>query len=544
MFRRIRRLLPVITASVVIATLFTTTACRRADTRVAAGDRTQTLHLGNSSEPSDLDPQLITSITDAQIVLNLMEGLTAMDPKDAHPVPGVAESWSVSADNLTWTFHLRADARWSNGDPVTARDFAYAFQRILSPNLASEYASLLHCLRNAADFNSGKLTDFSEVGVRVIDDRTLALTLHTPLAYLPALVMHQAWNPVHRATIEKFGRMDERGTRWTRPGNYVGNGAFTLAAWEPNQLIRLARSETYWDRANVHLAAVNIYPIEDRVTEEASFRAGQLHITATVPPDKIDTYKRDQPALLRQEPTFASYYLTYNTTRPPLDDPRVRRALALVIDRPALCEKVLRGGRTPAYTLTPPGIAGYEAAPAFAEDIAEAKKLLAAAGFPDGKGFPRLELLTSKGGTSQLPEAMQQMWKLHLGIDIAIVLQETRVLFDSLRTKAFDIAPAGWVGDYLDPSTFLELFRTGNANNHSGWSSPAYDHLLDEALRSPDDTARYTLYREAESLLMRDMPVGPLIFGRRNYLIRPSVKGWESNVLDLHPFKGLRLVAD
>lgn len=531
-------------ACLAAAVLLFTSACRRPETRIAAGDRTQTLHIGNSSEPSDLDPQLITSITDAQVVLGLMEGLTAMDPKDAHPVPGVAERWEVSEDKLTWTFHLRADARWSNGDPVTAGDFAYAFQRILSPNLASEYASLLHCLRGAADFNTGKSKDFSTVGVRVVDARTLALTLNTPLAYLPALVMHQSWNPVHRATIEKFGKMDERGTKWTRPGNYVGNGPFNLAAWEPNQVIRLVKSETYWDRAHVRLNEINIYPIEDRVTEEASFRAGQLHVTATVPPDKIDTYKREHPELLRQEPTFASYYLTYNTTKPPLNDPRVRRALALVIDRPGLCEKVLRGGRTPAYTLTPPGIAGYTASPAFTENIAEAKKLLADAGFPDGKGFPRLELLTSKGSTSQMPEAMQQMWKTELGVDIAIVLQETRVLFDSLRTKAFDIAPAGWVGDYLDPSSFLELFRTGNANNHSGWSSADYDRLLDEALRSPDDSVRYPLYRQAETLLMRDMPVGPLIYGRRNYLVRPSVRGWEPNVLDLHPFKGIYLVTE
>jgi oligopeptide transport system substrate-binding protein len=517
-------------------------ACKRADNRVTEGDRTQTLHIGNLSEPADLDPQLITQITDAQVVINLMEGLTAMDPADAHPVPGVAESWEVSEDKLTWTFHLRAAARWSNGDPVTARDFAYSYQRMLSPGLASEYASLLYCLRGAEDFNTGKTTDFSTVGVRVIDDHTLALTLHTPIAYLPALVMHQAWHPVHQATIEKFGKMDQRGTAWTRPGNYVGNGPFTLAAWEPNQFIRLVKSDTYWDRDNVRLKEVYLYPIEDRVTEEASFRAGQLHVTATIPPDKIDTYKREHPELLRQEPTFASYYLTYNTTKPPLNDPRVRRALALVIDRPTLCEKVLRGGRTPAYNLTPPGIAGYESIPAFTEDIAEAQRLLAEAGFPKGAGFPRLELLTAKGGTSQMPEAMQQMWKVHLGIDIAIVLQEGRVLFDSLRTHTFDIAPAGWVGDYLDPSSFLDLFRTGNGNNHTGWNSPAYDHLVDEALRAGDDAVRYPLYHQAEALLMKDMPIAPLIYGRRNYLIRPSVHGWEPNVLDLHPFKGVYLV--
>ncbi len=533
----LRYLPPLIAALLLIAF----PACKRPENRVAAGDRTQTIHLGNSSEPSDLDPHLITSISDAQIAICLTEGLTAMDPKDAHPIAGVAEKWENSADKLTWTFHLRDNARWSNGDPVTARDFAYAFQRILSPGLASEYASLLYCLRGAEAFNTGKLTDFSQVGVRVTDDRTLALTLHTPVAYLPALVMHNAWHPVHQATIEKFGKMDQRGSRWTRPENHVGNGAFTLAAWEPNQLIRLAKSETYWDRAAVRLSEVNFYPIEDRATEEASFRAGQLHITATLPPDKIATYKRDQPELLRQEPTFSTFYLTYNTTKLPFNDARVRRALALVIDRALLCEKVLRGGRVPAYTLTPPGIAGYEAVPGFKEDIAEAKRLLAEAGFKDGAGFPKVELLMSKGGSSQMPEAIQQMWRTQLGIDVAIVLQEGRVFFDSLKTRNYDLSIAGWVGDYLDPSTFLELFRTGNGNNHTGWNSPAYDQLITDALKAGDDAIRYPLYRQAEQLLMAEMPIGPLVYGRRNYLARPSVKGWEPNVLDLHPLKNVYL---
>ena len=522
-------------------TLLLAPACKRADNRVTTGDLTQTLHLGNLAEPSDLDPQLITQITDAQIVLGLMEGLTAMDPTDAHPVPAVATHWETSADQLTWTFHLRPDARWSNAEPVTAYDFAYAYQRILSPGLGSEYASLLRCLRGAAEFNAGKLTDFSQVGVRVVDDRTLALTLHTPLAYLPALLMHQAWYPVHRATIEKFGRIDTRGTRWTRPENYVGNGPFTLSAWEPNQVVRLVKSATYWDRATVRLNAVNYYPIEDRVTEEASFRAGQLHVTGTIPPDKIDTYKRDQPALLRQDATFATNFIAFNTTRPPLQDARVRRALALVIDRTALCEKVLRGGRTPAYSLTPPGIAGYEVAPGFKEDIAEAQRLLAEAGFKGGTGFPRLELLTAKGSTSQLPEAIQQMWRTHLGVDIAIVLQENRVLYDSVRTKNYDLTPYGWVGDYLDPSTFLELFHGTNGNNHTGWSSSVYDRLIADALQAGDDARRYPLYRQAERLLMDEMPIAPLVYGRRNYLIRPSVQGWVPNVLDLHPLKGVYL---
>lgn len=532
----LRRLLPL-----AIFALLLIPACKRPETRVAAGDRTQTIHIGNLSEPSDLDPQLITSINDSQIVLGLMEGLTAMDPKDAHPVPGVAEKWEVSADNLTWTFHLRADARWSNGEPVTARDFAYAYQRILTPALASEYASLLYCLRGAEAFNTGKSADFTSVGVRVIDDRTLALALHDPVAYLPALVMHQAWNPVHRATIEKFGRMDERGTRWTRPGNYVGNGPFTLAAWEPNQIVRLVKSETYWDRDAVRLHEIDFYPIEDLVTEEAAFRSGQLHVSGSVPADKIDTYKHEHPEVLRQEPTFATYYLTYNTTKPPFNDTRVRKALSLVIDRVALCEKVLRGGRTPAYNLTPPGIAGYISEPGFKENISEARNLLAEAGFKNGSGFPRVELLIAKGTSSQMTEAIQQMLRVHLGIDIAIVLQENRVLSDALRTRRYDVSIAGWVGDYLDPSTFLDLFRTGNGNNYTGWASPAYDRLINDALQAGDNAVRYPLYHRAEQLLMDEMPIAPLVYNRRNYLVRPSVKGWEPNVLDLHPLKGLSL---
>lgn len=533
----IRRFLPIFAALV----LLLASACKRSENRVESGDRTQTIHLGNLSEPSDLDPQIISQITDSQIVLGLMEGLTAMDPKDAHPVPGVAERWENSDDKLTWTFHLRANARWSNGEPVTARDFAYAYRRILSPGLGSEYAAILYSLRGAEAFNTGKLTDFSQVGVRVVDDRTLALTLHTPVAYLPALVMHLAWSPVHQATIEKFGKIDERGTHWTRPGNYVGNGAFTLAAWEPNQVIRLVKSDTYWDKDSVRLREVNFYPIEDRITEEASFRAGQLHITGTLPADKIDLYKRDKPQFLRQEPMLASFFLTFNTTKPPLNDPRVRRALALVIDRAALCDKVLRGGRIPAYSLTPPGIAGYDSIPGFKEDIEEARRLLAEAGFKGGAGFPRLEFLTAKGGNGQLPEAMQQMWRTQLGIDIAIVLQEGRVFSDSLRTRSYDLSIVGWVGDYLDPSTFLDLFRTGNGNNHTGWTSTVYDQLVTDALKAGDDAVRFPLYRQAEQLLVTEMPIGPLLYGRRNYLARPSVKGWEPNVLDLHPLKNVFL---
>ena len=521
--------------------LLLTTGCGPRETRVSTGDRTQTIHIGNGSEPSDLDPQLITTITDAQIVMGLMEGLTTMDPHTAHPTPAVAKSWESSADQRTWTFHLRNDARWSNGDAVTARDFVYAYQRILSPNLASEYAYMLFCLTGAENYNNGQLKDFNQVGVQAIDDHTLVLSLQNPVPYLPALVMHQAWFPVHKATIEKFGKMDQRGTLWTRPINYVGNGAFTLTAWEPHQVIRLAKSPAYWDQASVRAHEIDFYPIEDRATEEAAFRSGQLHITAGLPVDKIATYQRDQPKLLRQESTFATTYILFNCTKPPLNDARIRRALTLVIDRKALTERVLKGGRIPAYNLTPPGIAGYDAGTYLKEDVNEARRLLADAGFPNGTGFPRLELMASKGSNSLFSEAIQQMWLTQLGLNIAIVNQEGRVFSDSVHSHQYDLAAYGWVGDYLDPSTFLELMTRESGNNNTGWSSPAYDRLITEARATGNDSHRYALYREAEHILIDEMPLAPLCFMRRNYLCQPSVKGWYGNPLDLHPLKSVYL---
>ncbi len=525
-----------------LCTVLLLSCSRHAETPIEAAYRTQTLLMGNLAEPADLDPQIISSQQDFNIVIALMEGLTQYDAKDGHPVPGVAESWSPSADGLTWTFHLRANARWSNGDPVTAGDFFYAYRRMLSPGLASEYAYMLYNLKNGEAYNTGALTDFSQVGVHAADDRTLLLALSHPVPYLPHLVSHSSWYPVHRATIEKFGRMDQRGTLWTRPGNYVGNGPFTLAEWSPNQVIRVVKSTTYWDRDAVRLNAVNFYPIESESTEENAFRSGALHMTSTIPISKIAVYQKEAPALLHQETNLATYFFRLNVTKPPLDDVRVRRALALALDRRQLVEHVTRGGQEPAYNLTPPDIAGYTARARLTEDLAEARRLLAAAGFPDGKGFPHLELLyNTNDGHRQIAEAVQQMWKKGLGIEVSLANQEAKVWSDTMRQLNYQIGRYAWVGDYLDPSTFLELMTSTSGNNETGWKNAAYDRLFADAQQETDNAKRYELFQRAEQILSDEMPVVPVYFYKRNNLRLPSVKGWYGNLLDLHPFKGVYL---
>ena len=537
--RPLRASLPLL-AALTLTLIFT--GCSQRETAVDAGHRDQVIHFGNLGEPADLDPQTVASQQDFQIILNLIEGLTAYDPVDARPVPGVAESWETSADGLTWTFHLRENAVWSNGDPVTAHDFVWSFQRMLSAGLGSEYAYLLHALARGAEYHQGTLKDFSQVGIKAANDRTLVFTLDHPVPYLPALVAHSAWYPVHRPTIEKFGRMDQRGTLWTRPENFVGNGAFVLKEWKPNQVIVIAKSPTYWDRDKVRLQAAHIYPIESSSTEEASFRSGQLHVTSQIPQGKIAVYKQENPQFLHQETNLATYFYRFNVTKPPLNDVRVRRALSMAIDRQAIVEHVAQGGQPPAFTLTPPNTGGYTAPAALTEDIEAARKLLAEAGFPHGAGFPKMEILyNTTEGHRMIAEAIQQMWRRNLNLEIGLYNQEAKVWSDTMRQMDYQIARFAWVGDYPDASTFLDLMTSTSGNNQTGWSNPDYDRLVREATRTLDETERFDLYRQAEKILMNESPIMPIYFYTRNNLRLPSVKGWHGNLLDLHPLKHVYL---
>ena len=531
-------------ALLALAPLLFLGACTKRDSNVVSGNRDQILHLGNVSEPNDLDPHITDTQQTFNLVMAFFEGLAQYDAKTCEPVPAVAERWEVSADNLTWTFHLRANAKWSNGDPVTAHDFVFAYRRMLSPKLAAEYASFLFALKNGEAFNSGKVTDPTLIGARAADDRTLVLTLDHPVPYLPAMVCHSSWYPVHRPTLEKFGGADKRGTLWTRPGNLVGNGYFTLAEWKPNQFIRGVRNENYWDRAAVKLREVIFYPIESADSEERTFRAGQLHVTSTLPISKIAVYEAEKSPAYNPSSLLATYVYRFNVNKPPLNDARVRRALAMAIDRDSIVRDVAKGRQLPAGNFCPPGVAGFTATSSVPQDVPAAQKLLAAAGFPGGAGFPKLEILfNTNEGHRQIAEAIQQMWRKNLGIEIGLYNQEGKVWSDSMRSLNYTIARFAWVGDYLDPSTFLDIMTSDNGNNQTGWKNAEYDRLITEARSSSDQARRHALYQRCEEILAEECPIAPVYFYTRNNLVRPEVKGWYGNLLDLHPLKGVSLDA-
>ena len=512
------------------------------ETNVESGTRNQILHVGNGAEPQDLDPHTTTGMPEHRIQYALLEGLVKLDGETLEPVPGAASSWSVSADALHYTFNLRQDGRWSNGDPVTAHDFVYGWQRILSPALGAEYAYQLYYVVNAERYHTGEIDDFSEVGVRAVDDLTLEVELSHPTPFFLGLLDHHSTYPVHRPTIERFGRIDEAGTRWTRPENYVGNGPFNLTTWELNRVIVVERNPHYWDADNVALNEIHFYPIENYSTEERMFRSGGLHKTEDVPIEKIGVYREEEPELIRTNPYLGTYFYLINTTRPPLDDARVRRALAMSIDRESIVENVTKGGQLPAYTLTPPGVAGYYPRAKIPYDVEAARRLLAEAGYPNGEGFPAFELIYNTNESHQkIAVAIQQMWRQALNIDVTLANQEWKVYLENQNNLNFDISRLGWIGDYPDPNTFLDMYVTDGGNNDTGWSNPTYDSLIARAARTADPDERLEVFQEAEAILMREVPIIPIYTYTRNFLISEDVVGWPNNILDRHPYQHVSL---
>ncbi len=490
------------------------------------------LKVSIGTEVQNLDPHLVSGVPEHRVLTALFEGIVDLDPKTMQPVPGVAESWTVSDDGLVYTFTLRKDAKWSNGEPVTAGDFVYSWRRMLAPGLAAEYAYLLHCLKNAKAFNEGTVTDPAAVGVDAPDDYTLVATLESPTPYFLGMQIHYAWFPVHRATIEAFGKMDERDTSWTRAGNHVGNGAFRLEEWHPNEYIRLARNPHYWNTTNVKLDGIRFLPIDNEQTEERSFRAGDLHITSTIPMQKIEKYRRDNPEALHLHPYCGVYFYRMNVTRPPFDDQRVRRAFGMALDRDELAQNVLKGGEAPAYHFTPPNTAGYNATARVHFDVARARELLAEAGFPNGKGLPPVEILYNTNESHKLiAEALQRMWKENLNADVRLMNQDWKVYLASMNNLDYRMARASWIADVEDPVNFLECFLTDGGNNRTGWSSPRYDALVAGAYAEPDTAKRAQLLQKAEAILLEEAPITPIYFYTWKFLMAPEVKGLAPNVL-------------
>ena len=588
--------------------LFIGVGCSRPPSNIESGSRDQVLHLGNGAEPQSLDPHLATSVGAHHILSALMEGLTAEHPETLAPVPGVAERWEVSEDGLTYTFHFRKDAKWSNGDPVKAEHFVYSYRRMLNQELAAQYGYMLQALKNAKLFNTGskcpeglwlfvkdgppkvvahpeawtaldeagrkevlealqpkdpeatgKCTlckqhanlqplnwedwDRCKVGARAIDDHTLELTLENPTPYFLELINHYSFFPVHPPTIEAFGARTKRGTGWAMPGNYVGNGPFTFDEWRVNARIVAKKNPNYWDADTVKLNEIRFYPIESVDTEERAFRSRFIHHTNTVPPHRIDYHKEHNPELLHLDTYLAVYFYRLNTERKPLDDVRVRRALALSIDRKALVEHVMRAGQQPAFNFTPPGTGGFTAGIQFQEDVGEAKRLIEE--YKKDTGQDRLPKIELRYNTSEshkkVAEAIQAMWKKNLGIDVVLDNQEWKVFLKAVETQDYTITRAGWTGDYNDPNTFMDMWVTDGGHNNTGWSNAQYDELIEKAAKESDKAKRFEYFQAAEKILAEEMPMLPIYFYVRASLRAEEVKGWWPNVLDHHPFKHVYL---
>jgi oligopeptide transport system substrate-binding protein len=345
--------------------------------------------------------------------------------------------------------------------------------------------------------------------------------------------------------IKQHGAIDDRNNPWTRPEFFVGNGPFVLKEWRMNSHILVEKSPTYWDKKNVKLNSIYFDPTEDSDTAERMFRSGQLHSVPVVSPSKVAFYRKNKPNLINVYPLLATYFYKFNVTRPGVSDKRVRKALAMAIDRHAITETIMRAGELPALYFTPPNTGGYTCKTHISEDVAEARRLLAEAGYPDGKGFPKVEVLfNTLQAHKAVAEALQQMWKKNLNIDIVLHNEEWKVYLDSMRRTNFSLGRAGWIGDYVDPSTFLDQFTTESGNNETGWSNPEYDRLIRLAGSTGDQAVRYDAYQKAEAILLDELPIMPIYFYTQPRIILPCVKGWYPNVIDEYDYKSIYLVPE
>jgi len=501
---------------------------------------TRILRVSQRNEPADLDPATATLPDEFFIIRALSEGLLLPDPAGGAPLPAAAERFDVSPDGLVYTFHLRSDAQWSNGEPVTAADFVESYRRLLTPATAAPKANLFFAVKNARAFATGALADFSAVGFRAADTHTLVVTLAQPAPRFPYYVASGPWIPVNPRIVAQFGRT------WTAPGHFVGNGPFPLAEWRAQQRLVVKKNSRYRDAAGVRLDEIDFVRFDNDDTEERAYRAGQIDVTITVPRTKLAVYARERPADLHRAPTAETRFLSFNTRRPALADARVRRALALALDRTRIVERVMLGGQQPAFRFIPPSLRPAPAPPVAAElrdDPAEARRLLAAAGFPGGKNFPRLELTAWSPSQTPVLEAIQAMWRQELGVEVDVATREEKVFLAALGTGDYDIAFVTTLAllDVNDPVALLANFTTAGANNFPRWQSDEFDRLLSAATAERDPARQAALLATAESRLLGAAPVAPLYFNTRNWLMSARVHGWQEDLLWNRAYAGISL---
>jgi oligopeptide transport system substrate-binding protein len=521
-------------------------SCMQGESNVSSGNRNAILHLGNGAEPQTLDPHVLTSVTDNIISRTLYEGLVTENPYNLQIEPGVAKRWEYSADRKIITFYLNPLARWSNGDTVTAHDFVWSFERSLNPRMGGQVAYQLYPIVGAQAYNRGQTNDPETLGIKALNDHTLRMRLVNPTPYFLSILSGYIGYPVHRPTIEEHGDIYARYTRWTRPENFVGNGPFTLKEWKMQRYLSVEKNQDYWDADNVALNEVIFHAVESSLAEEKMFRVGQLHFTSSVPLSKIPRYSAMPDSPYHQAPQLGTYFYMFNTTKSPVDDKRVRLALAMSIDRQRLIDRLLHGSAIPSPALTPMTLVpGYTPPDLLRFKPDRARELLAQAGYPNGEGWPGLELTyNTSEDHRKIAVAVQQMWKKELNIKVTLVNQEWKVFLDTLDEMSYKLARLGWLGGHVDPTTFLESYTSGSGINRTGFSSARYDEIMLEL--APAELApnkRMTLLLEAETILMDDVSLVPFYTYNSKHLIQPSVKGMPSNVLDNKNFKYISLDA-
>ncbi|WP_372422615.1 peptide ABC transporter substrate-binding protein [Salinarimonas chemoclinalis] len=496
---------------------------------------------GNDTDPSSLDQHKTSTVAEAHLLRDLYEGLVVYDT-EAEVIPGVAESWEVSDDGTVYTFRLREDARWSNGDPVTASDFVFAFRRIQDPATAAGYANILFPIKNAAAINAGDMPK-EELGARAVDERTLEITLENATPYFLELLTHQTGLPLHQASVE------EHGDAFTRPGNLVSNGAYVLESFTPNDRIVMRKNPNFHDAENVAIDVVNYIPFEERATCVRRFEAGEVQSCSDLPSEQIADLRARLGDQVRVAPYLGTYYLPIKVTKEQFADPRVREAMSMAIDRVFLAEEVWQGTMVPAYSLVPPGTNNYVAeAPQLAyadvdildrEDSAIA--LLEEAGVAPGELTVELRYNTSENNKNTMT-AVGEMLR-NIGIESTLTEMEGATYFNYLKEDGdFDMARAGWIGDYNDPQNFLFLYESDNLGfNYPRWANEEYDALMQRAETETDIEARAEILAEAERLFLSEVPAIPILFYTSKALVSPNLEGWEDNIMNVHGTRFLSL---
>ncbi|WP_374655876.1 peptide ABC transporter substrate-binding protein [Dongia sp.] len=512
--------LPAMTA----AALLTSTALAQAE---------MVFHRGNGAEPETINPHKSTGVTEANIEADIFEGLTTYAP-NGDIIPGAAESWEISDDGKTYTFHLRQNAKWSNGDPVTAADFVFGFQDAVNPETAADYAPILDVIVNAVAIRKGEEKDFSKLGAEAVDDHTLKISLTGPTPYFLGLLRHPISYPVHKATVEKF--KDD----WTKPGNIVSNGAYQLTEWTPQASLTYVKNPNYWDATNVKIDKVVMYPTEDLAEELKRFKAGELHATYDAPSEQIPDLEANFADEFKNTPYLGTYYYVVNLTREPLGaQPELRKALSLAVNREVLVSKITQGGEAPAYSWVPPMTDYKQAFVDFkdmpqAQRLEEAKALLAKHGYTKENPLKVELLYNTSENHKKIAVAVQSMWK-QVGVDATLRNEEWKVYLETRDKKQFDVARAAWIADYDDPINFLDMFLSdAGERNDAGYNNEKYDELVKATATETDPAKRMQMFHDAEQAFLNDNPMLPIYHYTSQHMVSKKVAGWEYNILDFH----------